>query len=327
VATRDQPDEAAHADEDDTSDEAVLPPAAETGPDAGAEPVVGPRTEAEAEAQAEPELHGRHAGSHLDDEEPSEATAPPARHGPKRAGLDGWAGLRALARPRLNVSQLIVAVLCAALGFALIVQVRQNQSDNLSSLQQSDLVRLLDDVTQRNQSLEREYSSLESTREQLEAGSGSRQAAITLATQRAETQGILSGRLAAQGPGITLKIAQGTQPIPAATMFDVLEELRNAGAEAVQVNGVRLVASSYFELQGDTLVTDGVAISSPYTWVAIGDPQTLAPALGIPGGALAAVRNTGSTADLTQAKLVKVTATRAPTTPTYATPAPLPTGS
>jgi uncharacterized protein YlxW (UPF0749 family) len=254
-----------------------------------------------------------------------DAPQPDQPSAPRR--LDGWAAIRSLARPRLNASQIIVAVLCAALGFALIVQVRQNQSDTLSSLDQSDLVRLLDDVTQRDQSLQGEYSSLESTRQQLEEGSGSRKAAIALATQRAETQGILSGRLPAQGPGITLRVSEGTQQVPAATMFNVLEELRNAGAEAVQVNGVRLVASSYFERRDGQLVADGTVISSPYTWLAIGDPQTLAPALNIPGGALAAVRNAGASADLTQSDLVKVTATRAPTTPKYAKPTPGPTGS
>jgi uncharacterized protein YlxW (UPF0749 family) len=206
------------------------------------------------------------------------------------------------------------------------VQVHQNQSDNLSSLRQSDLVRLLDDVTQRTQTLEQEQSDLTTTRNQLQSSSGSRQAAIDLAVQRAQTQGILSGRLPAQGPGIRLTITQGTQVVGAATMFNVLEELRNAGAEAIQVNDVRLVASSWFEVHGDTLVADGQPLESPYVWLAIGDPDTLAPALGIPGGALAAVRNTGAKAEVSTPKKVEVKATREPGTPQYATPAPLATG-
>jgi len=253
------------------------------------------------------------------------ATEPAATEPAAGGGLRGWSGLRTLLRPRLNLSQLIVAVLCAALGFALIVQVHQNQSDNLSSLRQSDLVRLLDDVTQRTQTLEREQSDLTATRDQLKSSSGSQQAAIDLARQRAQTQGILSGRLPAEGPGIRLTIAQGTQTVGGATMFNVLEELRNAGAEAIQVNNVRLVASSWFEVHGNTLVADGQPLESPYVWLAIGDPDTLAPALGIPGGALAAVRNTGATAEVSTPKKVQVKATREPGTPQYATPTPLPT--
>ncbi|GMA25950.1 hypothetical protein GCM10025864_37090 [Luteimicrobium album] len=280
-------------------------------------------------ASAEEESHhGRHAGQHVADDVADEAPDGGPRDEPAPpGGLRGWSGLRTLLRPRINTSQLIVAVLCAALGFALIVQVHQNQSDNLSSLRQSDLVRLLDDVTQRTQTLEKEQNDLTTTRDRLKSSSGSRQAAIDLATQRAQVQGILSGRLPAEGPGIRLKITQGTQVVGAATMFNVLEELRNAGAEAVQVNDVRLVASSWFEVHGDTLVADGQPLGSPYVWKAIGDPDTLAPALGIPGGALAAVRNTGATAEVTTPKKVEVTATREPGTPQYATPKPVPTGS
>ncbi|MFC8734249.1 DUF881 domain-containing protein [Luteimicrobium sp. NPDC057192] len=284
----------------------------------------------EAEAEAAESHHGRHAGAHAPDDETSAPESNTPQPAPDRAsatgGLRGWSGLLTLLRPRLNTSQLIVAVLCAALGFALIVQVHQNQSDNLSSLRQSDLVRLLDDVTQRTQTLEREQTDLAATRDQLRSSSGSRQAAIDLATQRAQTQGILSGRLPATGPGIRLTIKQSTQTVGAATMFNVLEELRNAGAEAIQVGGVRLVASSWFEVHGDTLVADGQPLESPYVWLAIGNPDTLAPALGIPGGALAAVRNTGATAEVSTPRKVEVTATREPGTPQYATPTPLATG-
>jgi len=267
--------------------------------------------------------HPAHHAAHAAPDEPAEEPSPSRS---SQGGLRGWSGLRTLVRPRINTSQLIVAVLCAALGFALIVQVHQNQSDNLSSLRQSDLVRLLDDVTQRTQTLEQEQSELTTTRNQLQSSSGSRQAAIDLATQRAQTQGILSGRLPAEGPGIRLRISQGTQVVGAATMFNVLEELRNAGAEAIQVNDVRLVASSWFEVHGNTLVADGQPLESPYVWLAIGDPDTLAPALGIPGGALAAVRNTGATAEVSRPRKVEVKATREPGTPQYATPTPLATG-
>ncbi|PJI85583.1 DUF881 domain-containing protein [Luteimicrobium subarcticum] len=264
------------------------------------------------------DVHPRHAAEGGDEQASDDDV--PGRGTPGRRHT-----FASLLRPRLNTSQLIVAVLCAALGFAFIVQVRQNQSDSLSSLRQSDLVRLLDDVTQRSQALEREYSSLRVTRDELQAGSGSQQAAIKLAKDRAATQGILSGRLPAQGPGVTLTIEEGTQTVGAATMFNVLEELRNAGAEAVQINGVRLVASSWFALAGNSLVVDDVPVTSPYTWVAIGDPDTLAPALGIPGGALAAVRSQGATAEVKSATKVEVTATREPEDPKYATPVPVST--
>ncbi|WP_141388195.1 DUF881 domain-containing protein [Cellulosimicrobium cellulans] len=245
------------------------------------------------------------------------------RHGsPTRPEPRGLRGLGRALRPRASRSQIVVGVLCALLGFALVVQVSQTQEDQLSSLRQSDLVRLLDDVTQRSGELEDQVSSLESTRDELQSGSGRERAALELAEQQAETLGILSGRLPAEGPGVEIEVVEGTEPLDAFALFNVLEELRNAGAEAMEVNGVRLVASSYFEDSAEGVVVDGQTITSPYRWNVIGDPSTLETALEIPGGAMASLRADGARTTITQQDRVEVAATVEPGAPQYATPVP-----
>ncbi|QUC00795.1 DUF881 domain-containing protein [Cellulosimicrobium cellulans] len=251
------------------------------------------------------------------------ATAAVGRHGtPTQPEPRGLRGLGRAMRPRASRSQVMVGVLCALLGFALVVQVSQTQEDQLSSLRQSDLVRLLDDVTQRSGELEDQVSSLEATRDELQSGSGRERAALELAEQQAETLGILSGRLPAEGPGVEIEVVEGAEPLKAFGLFNVLEELRNAGAEAMEVNGVRLVASSYFEDTSDGVVVDGQVISSPYRWTAIGDPSTLETALEIPGGAMASLRADGARTTVTQQDRAEVTATVEPRAPRYATPVP-----
>ncbi|WP_336722901.1 DUF881 domain-containing protein [Cellulosimicrobium cellulans] len=245
------------------------------------------------------------------------------RHGsPTRPEPRGLRGLGRALRPRASRSQIVVGVLCALLGFALVVQVSQTQEDQLSSLRQSDLVRLLDDVTQRSGELEDQVSSLESTRDELQSGSGRERAALELAEQQAETLGILSGRLPAEGPGVEIEVVEGAEALDAFALFNVLEELRNAGAEAMEVNGVRLVASSYFEDSADGVVVDGQTITSPYRWNVIGDPSTLETALEIPGGAMASLRADGARTTITQQDRVEVAATVEPGAPQYATPVP-----
>ncbi|WP_251150961.1 DUF881 domain-containing protein [Cellulosimicrobium sp. Marseille-Q4280] len=249
--------------------------------------------------------------------------APGGRHGggalPEPQGLRG---LGRVLRPRASRSQIIVGLLCALVGFALVAQVSQTQEDQLSSLRQSDLVRLLDDVTQRSGELEDQVSSLEATRDELQSGSGRARAALEVAQQQEQTQGILSGRLPAQGPGVEIEVVEGETPLDAFSLFNVLEELRNAGAEAMEVNGVRLVASSYFEDTTDGVVVDGQPISSPYRWTVIGDPSTLETALEIPGGAMATLRADGARTTIRQQETVDVTSTREPAEPRYATPVP-----
>ena len=238
----------------------------------------------------------------------------------------GWATLRGLLRPRATRSQLLIALLCALLGFAVVAQLRQTRDDGLTNLRQSELVGILDQTTRQGDDLQREIAELERTRAELESGTDSRQAALDAATRNAAVQGILTGRLPAEGPGITVTLTQATGAIRYEHMLNMLEELRNAGAEAVQLNDQRLTASSYFAPADGGVVVDGVTIRAPYEWLVIGNAETMSTALDIHGGALAVIRNGGGKAVVTHEARVQITATRAPTAPQYATPQPAPTG-
>ncbi|KMM46752.1 hypothetical protein CWIS_03500 [Cellulomonas sp. A375-1] len=232
---------------------------------------------------------------------------------------------RAMA-PRANRSQLIAGVLCALLGFALVVQVRQNDESALSGLRQSELVRILDETTERGDQLRREVAELRGERDDLESGSDRHAAAIDSLRRSAITQGILSGRLPAQGPGVQVTLLDPDDGLQPVTMLNMLEELRNAGAEAIQLNDQRVTASSSFTGARGRVLLDGVELRAPYVWLAIGDPSTLSIALQIPGGAMATVRGTGATGTVDERDEVSITALRRLPDPSYATPAP-PDGS
>ncbi|GII99088.1 uncharacterized protein YlxW (UPF0749 family) [Sediminihabitans luteus] len=240
------------------------------------------------------------------------------------APLTGRAALVSMLSLRRSRGQMLAAVLCGLLGFALVVQVSSNRDQDLSSLRQSDLVRLLDEVTQRTHTLEDQVDDLESTRDELQSGADGKEAALELAQQQAVTEGILAGRLAVHGPGIEITVMETGDALPAASMFNILEELRNAGAEAVAVNGVRLVASSYFERTDDGLVVDGQVITSPYRWSAIGDPPTMETALEIPGGAMASVRTKGADETIRQLDDLTIDDVADPQEAQFATPVPEP---
>ncbi|MCP2265416.1 Uncharacterized conserved protein YlxW, UPF0749 family [Promicromonospora thailandica] len=252
----------------------------------------------------------------VDDETPETPETPEA---PERQ-VSGWRRLARLLRPRGTRSELLTGLLCLLLGFALAVQVGQSTGDQLSGLRQDELVRLLDEVTQRADQLDAEVSDLEEIRDDLRSADGRDQAARDLARQRAEQEGILSGRLPAQGPGVQIHVADGARPLEAQVLFNLLEELRNAGAEAIEMNGVRLVTTSYFVDSGGGVVLDGAAVASPYEWTVIGDPQTIDRALEIPGGALPRVRDEGGEAVTTVSDQVTVDAVRIPGEPEHAEP-------
>lgn len=239
-------------------------------------------------------------------------------------GPSGWVVLGRALKPRVTRAQVLAGVLCALLGFALAVQIRQTSDSTLTGMRQADLVRILDEATTRGDALERELADLADERDELLSGSNTRQAALDALRRNAETQGILTGRLPAEGPGVvaTLDDVEPDGLIKPVTMVNMLEELRNAGAEAIQLNGQRITASSAFTGSAGSVELDGVTLTAPYVWDVIGDPDTIAPALQIPGGALAEVRRNGGTGSVERADLVEVTAIRVVPDPVHATPVP-----
>jgi uncharacterized protein YlxW (UPF0749 family) len=235
--------------------------------------------------------------------------------------------LLAVLRSPPSRGQLLIALLLAVLGFALALQVRStNTDDTLRSARQSDLVRILDDLSERSDRLRSEVRSLEETRDRLTSGADRNEAALEESQVRRETLGILAGTVATTGPGIELVITDPENRVRAALILDAIQELRDAGAEAMQVDDVRIVADTFLVDRDNRVVIEGTEVSSPIRIIAIGDPPTLASALDIPGGVLEVLRGEGATAEVVQRDQVTVDALRAPQTPQYARPAPQPEG-
>lgn len=226
--------------------------------------------------------------------------------------------------PRMSRrGQVVVGLLAAILGFALAVQLRSTrESSAFASARQEDLVRILDDLSARGERLRQEIEELEQTRDRLTGGAGQSAAALAESRRRQDVLRILAGTVAAAGPGIEFTIRDPERAVTSEVLLNTMQELRDAGAEAIQVNGVRLVGSSWFTDSRDGLVADGKPLAAPYVFRAIGDPHTLAEALGIPGGVLDQVAGrSGATANAEERDRVVVDALRPLSAPRYARPA------
>ncbi len=129
-------------------------------------------------------------------------------------------------------------LLCVLLGVAIVTQVRQNESgDSLETARPADLLVLLDSLQQREAALNTEVADLQRTLASLQASGSSDQAAIENAQARLAALSILIGTVSATGPGVTLTIEDTAAGRGAETMLDVINELRAAGAEAMEIRG------------------------------------------------------------------------------------------
>ena len=222
----------------------------------------------------------------------------------------GWRRLRNVFFAKPSRDQLLIAVLCAVLGFAVVQQVSIVNSDEvLATARSEDLVQILDSLDQRNQRLDSELTTLKDTKARLESG---QDAATTAAKERQVRDaelGILAGTLAAQGPGVVVTM---TGPVTSSLLLDAVQELRDAGAEAIQINQVRVVAQTAFEAgANDAVVVGGVTIgkgTGTYRITAIGDSATLASSLRIPGGVVESAKTEGVKVLIVEKSEVKVSA-------------------
>ncbi|CAL9393620.1 hypothetical protein SUDANB176_01313 [Streptomyces sp. enrichment culture] len=255
-------------------------------------------------------------------EVPADASA--SAEAPKTEPEPGLTGRQRLVMglwpPRVTRAQLIVALLLFGLGFGLAVQVASN-SDGDSALRgarQEDLVRILDELDDRTQRLEDEKQGLEKQRDELENSSDQAEEARRQTIEKERQLGVLAGTVAAQGPGITMTIEDTKGTVEADMLLDAIQELRAAGAEAIQVNGVRVVASTYLTDSGNGVAVDGNKITAPYRFKVIGKPQDLEPALNIPGGVVQTLEKEQAGVTVERSTKIVVDALRAAKRPDYA---------
>ncbi|MFD5148140.1 DUF881 domain-containing protein [Streptomyces sp. NPDC058401] len=248
--------------------------------------------------------------------EPGPAAGPEVT-GPEQTGRQRLAA--GLWPPRVSRAQLIVAVLLFVLGLGLAIQVRSNSdSSALRGARQEDLVRILDELDGRTKRLEDEKQRLDDQRRELESSSNQAEEARKQTVEKERQLGILAGTVAAQGPGIVLKITDPKNQVQSDKLLDTLQELRAAGAEAIQINGVRIVADSYFSDEEDGVAIDGKKITQPYEFKVIGKPQDLEPALNIPGGVVQSLEKEQAVVGVTRPAKIVVDALRAAKQPDYA---------
>jgi uncharacterized protein YlxW (UPF0749 family) len=230
-------------------------------------------------------------------------------------------------RARPDVGQVGVAALVGLLGFAAAVQVRADDEDLLNRARRGDLFLILDGLTARGDQLEEQIAQLENDRRELLSGADSEAAALEQTAELAQQLAVLAGTVGATGPGVTVTIVDPDGQVGARTMYSAVQELRSAGAEAIELSGgdgeqVRVVATTYFVDDDQGIAVDGVHLEPPYRFTVIGEPETLAEAMEFPQGVVDAVTGDGGTATVAQRDELVVDVVHEVTPPQYASPAP-----
>jgi uncharacterized protein YlxW (UPF0749 family) len=156
------------------------------------------------------------------------------------------------------------------------------------------------DIQEKYDEVSQEVAKLRSEKTTMERALGDKNGSSKVLNdelQDAKTQACLTE---IEGPGLTVTLKDSVKPVQgfgqdqAIHDFDLLRvvnELWNAGAEAIAVNGHRVAVGTSFRCVGSVIMVDNIRVAPPIMVRAIGDAQTLNGALNIPLGVLSEIRS------------------------------------
>ncbi|HEV3474131.1 MAG TPA: DUF881 domain-containing protein [Actinomycetota bacterium] len=224
-------------------------------------------------------------------------------------------GRRPSMRPPARIqSRVAVAAVAVAVGFLAAVQAAGGGQRNVARLaaeRPEDLTRILADLNEQADELSRQVSSLRVQLLRYRGSARSDELALRDARQSLEDLQVLAGTVPVQGPGLTLTVSDPGGVVGWEPVLDLVQELRDAGAEAIAVDEIRVVASTWFgPAEGGGISVDGVSASPPYDLEVIGPAGAIGEALRIPGGPLTVLdAQSGVSVDVAASDLLELAAT------------------
>lgn len=178
---------------------------------------------------------------------------------------------------------------------------------------------LIDDLA----NLQRKYNELkiehdESTKvvEEYQSNSATNSELIASMQETLKQLSISSGTENLKGEGVVIVLTDGNKALEPdlrqdslvhdSDVLTVVNELKAAGAEAISVNGQRIIAISAIRCVGPVIQINYQKVAAPFTIKAIGNAQYLESALNIKNGVADLLKEIGIGVKITREKDVKI---------------------
>ena len=195
--------------------------------------------------------------------------------------MHNWSAERTARAQRL----IAVSVIALVLGFFFIVQLRSQAvvARTLAAQDDTSVALLINDLNRANNQLIQQTSALtqqEAALQQALVAGGTD--ARTIEKELTLLQEV-GGEVPVHGPGVEIRL-DGT--LLDFELQDAVNSLRNAGAEAITLNGYRIVSNTPIQTRNQRLSVGGNIARSPYVLLAIGDPEQLSAAADIAASSL-----------------------------------------
>lgn len=203
----------------------------------------------------------------------------------------------------LSRKQFELLIVCITTGFIIGYSYNQAKDNNMSSSINSQLFAQEDsyredliEQQERNKELAEESNRLQEKIRAYEKKFTSNENEYEQLVEEAEDLRLLLGKVTGEGKGIRVTLQDGEYD-PASVnpndyivheshVFKVLNELKISGAQAISINGQRIMANSFIQCNGPVITVDGKQHPAPFIIEAIGDSSTLSASLNLKGGVI-----------------------------------------
>lgn len=213
---------------------------------------------------------------------------------------------------------LVLSIMCFILAMAIVVQMntvsnngttvgKSSETNNLKA----QVLRMKEKYETQYRELENAQNELEKVRQQITNNNGD----LEELENKIKKDNLLLGNTNVSGNGVVITLTDGQtdsvllEPenliIHAENVLAVVNELKNAGAEAISINGQRVVNTTAIPCDGNVIIVNGSKISSPIEISAIGLPEMLS-TLNRAGGTLERFKNYGKGVDFKKNNNVKI---------------------
>jgi uncharacterized protein YlxW (UPF0749 family) len=212
-----------------------------------------------------------------------------------------------------------LAFIAFLIGLALVAQFRsQTRPTELTSLPVAELSTRIQTLADANAQLRTALADQRDLLAEYRAAGAQGSSALEVSREELRRIRAYSGLAPVEGQGIILRISGALDAI---AVNDLVNELRNAGAEALAIDETRLTARSVISQGTQALEVDGADVDRTFTLAAIGDPDGLLAALQRPGGIVAQLEQfISATITITQTDTLRLPATAMTLEPEAAAP-------
>lgn len=240
---------------------------------------------------------------------------------------------------KIKSSHIAITIVCFVIGFAITLQIKSvwriNSLDATRTQRTEELISSLMQEQQKNESLTAELNTNKNDLEKFKAQASESSGYSKLLSEQLQKAELAAGLTDMEGPGIVIKMSDSQQRsnptdetaanaevIHDSDLLMLINELRASEAEAISLNGQRIIATSEIRCAGPSVNVNNVRCFAPFEISAIGDYEKMNSALNMPEGFVDTMKFFNIQFDIKKVDKVRVNSYTGTINNKFATPAP-----